>query len=72
MDMVTVTGTENVMMAATLATGKTVIENAAREPEVVDLANCLIEMGAKITGQGTDTITIEVSNACRLYVFCHA
>ena len=59
MDMVTVTGTENVMMAATLATGKTVIENAAREPEVVDLANCLIEMGAKITGQGTDTITIE-------------
>ncbi|MEC7605874.1 MAG: UDP-N-acetylglucosamine 1-carboxyvinyltransferase, partial [Pseudomonadota bacterium] len=59
MDVVTVTGTENVMMAATLATGKTVIENAAREPEVVDLANCLIEMGAKITGQGTDTITIE-------------
>ena len=59
MDMVTVTGTENVMMAATLAKGKTVIENAAREPEVVDLASCLIEMGAKITGQGTDTITIE-------------
>ena len=59
MDMVTVTGTENVMMAATLADGKTVIENAAREPEVVDLANCLGEMGAKISGQGTDTIEIE-------------
>ena len=59
MDMVTVTGTENVMMAATLADGVTTIENAAREPEVVDLALCLIEMGAKITGQGTDTIVIE-------------
>ena len=59
MDMVTVTGTENVMMAATLAEGETVIENAAREPEVVDLANCLVEMGAKISGQGTDTIEIE-------------
>ncbi len=59
MDMVTVTGTENVMMAATLAEGVTTIENAAREPEVVDLANCLIKMGAKITGQGTDTIVIE-------------
>ncbi|MBU13563.1 MAG: UDP-N-acetylglucosamine 1-carboxyvinyltransferase [Gammaproteobacteria bacterium] len=59
MDMVTVTGTENVMMAATLAEGETVIENAAREPEVVDLANCLVEMGAKINGQGTDTIEIE-------------
>ena len=59
MDMVTVTGTENVMMAATLAEGETVIENAAREPEVVDLANCLVEMGAKIRGQGTDTIEIE-------------
>jgi UDP-N-acetylglucosamine 1-carboxyvinyltransferase len=47
------------MMAATLADGKTVIENAAREPEVVDLANCLVEMGAKISGQGTDTIEIE-------------
>ena len=58
MDLVTVTGTENVMMAATLAEGQTVIENAAREPEVVDLANCLIEMGAEISGQGTDTITI--------------
>ena len=59
MDMVTVTGTENVMMAATLGDGVTTIENAAREPEVVDLALCLIEMGAKITGQGTDTIVIE-------------
>jgi UDP-N-acetylglucosamine 1-carboxyvinyltransferase len=59
MDMVTVTGTENVMMAATLAEGETVIENAAREPEVVDLANCLVEMGAKISGQGTNTIEIE-------------
>ncbi len=59
MDMVTVTGTENLMMAATLADGITVIENAAREPEVIDLANFLIAMGAKITGAGTDTITIE-------------
>ncbi len=58
-DLVTVTGTENLMMAATLADGVTVIENAAREPEVVDLANCLIAMGAKIEGHGTDTITIE-------------
>ncbi|MEZ5491358.1 MAG: UDP-N-acetylglucosamine 1-carboxyvinyltransferase [Gammaproteobacteria bacterium] len=59
MDMVTVTGTENVLMAATLAEGRTVIENAAREPEVVDLANFLVEMGAKIEGQGTDTIVID-------------
>ena len=59
MDMVTVTGTENLMMAATLAKGETVIENAAREPEVVDLADCLNSMGAKITGHGTDTIIIE-------------
>ena len=59
MDLVTVTGTENLMMAATLAEGETVIENAAREPEVVDLANCLNSMGAKISGAGTDTITIE-------------
>lgn len=59
MDLVTVTGTENLMMAATLADGTTVIENAAREPEVVDLANCLISMGAQITGAGTDTITIQ-------------
>ena len=53
-DLVTVTGTENLMMAATLAEGTTVIENAAREPEVVDLANCLIAMGRAIAGQGTD------------------
>ncbi len=59
MDMVTVTGTENLMMAATLAKGTTIIENAAREPEVVDLANCLISMGAKIEGAGTDKIVIE-------------
>jgi len=59
LDLVTVTGTENLMMAATLADGVTVIENAAREPEVVDLANCLISMGAKIEGAGTDKITIE-------------
>ncbi|MDN5835996.1 MAG: UDP-N-acetylglucosamine 1-carboxyvinyltransferase [Nitrosospira sp.] len=59
MDIVTVTGTENLMMAATLAEGMTVLENAAREPEVSDLANCLIAMGAKINGVGTDIITIE-------------
>ena len=59
MDVVTVTGTENLMMAATLADGETVIENAAREPEVVDLADCLNKMGAKVMGAGTDTITIE-------------
>ncbi|MCH9674843.1 MAG: UDP-N-acetylglucosamine 1-carboxyvinyltransferase [Gammaproteobacteria bacterium] len=59
MDLVTVTGTENLMMAATLAKGTTIIENAAREPEVVDVANCLIDMGAKISGAGTDTIEIE-------------
>jgi UDP-N-acetylglucosamine 1-carboxyvinyltransferase len=58
MDMVTVTGTENLMMAAALAEGKTVLENAAKEPEVVDLAECLNKMGAKITGAGTDVITI--------------
>ena len=58
MDIVTVTGTENVMMAATLADGVTIIENAAREPEVVDLADCLVKMGAIISGQGSDTITI--------------
>ena len=57
-DTVTVTGTENLMMAATLADGKTVLENAAREPEVIDLANFLIGMGADIKGAGTDTITI--------------
>ena len=59
LDTVTVTGTENLMMAATLADGITVLENAAREPEVVDLAHCLVEMGAKISGIGTDTLTIE-------------
>jgi len=59
MDIVTVTGTENIMMAATLAEGTTIIENAAREPEVVDLANCLVAMGARIRGQGTDVITID-------------
>lgn len=58
-DMVTVTGTENLLMAATLAEGTTVIENAAREPEVVDLANCLIAMGAKIRGAGTPVIEVE-------------
>jgi UDP-N-acetylglucosamine 1-carboxyvinyltransferase len=58
MDMVTVTGTENLMMAAALAEGKTVLENAAKEPEVVDLAECLNKMGANITGAGTDVITI--------------
>jgi UDP-N-acetylglucosamine 1-carboxyvinyltransferase len=58
MDMVTVTGTENVMMAACLADGETIIENAAREPEVVDLALCLIAMGADISGHGTDTVVI--------------
>ena len=59
MDMVTVTGTENLMMAATLAKGVTVIENAAHEPEVVDLANCLNAMGAKVSGAGTDCIVID-------------
>jgi UDP-N-acetylglucosamine 1-carboxyvinyltransferase len=59
MDQVTVTGTENLMMAACLARGESVIENAAREPEVVDLAHCLIRMGAKIEGAGTDTLHID-------------
>ena len=59
MEAVTVTGTENLLMAAVLAEGITELENAAREPEVVDLANCLNKMGAKITGAGTNTITIE-------------
>ncbi|MGQ0657021.1 MAG: UDP-N-acetylglucosamine 1-carboxyvinyltransferase [Chromatiales bacterium] len=59
LDLVTVTGTENLMMAGTLAEGRTVITNAAREPEVVDLANCLISMGACIEGAGTDTIIID-------------
>src|SRR5436190_11587452 len=59
MDMVTVTGTENLMMAATLAEGTTLIENAAREPEVLDLAHCLRAMGARIEGAGSDVIRIE-------------
>lgn len=59
MDLVTVTGTENLMMAAALANGTTVLENAAKEPEVVDMAECLIKMGAKIKGAGTHVITIE-------------
>jgi UDP-N-acetylglucosamine 1-carboxyvinyltransferase len=59
MDMVTVTGTENLMMAAALAEGETLLENSAREPEVVDLARCLAAMGARIEGAGTDTIRIE-------------
>lgn len=59
MDLITVTGTENLMMAATLAKGTTTIENAAREPEVVDLANCLAAMGAQIEGAGSDTIIIQ-------------
>src|SRR5438045_1053412 len=59
LDPVTVTGTENLMMAACLAKGTTVLENAAREPEVSDLARCLIAMGAKVSGHGTDTITVE-------------
>ena len=59
LETVTVTGTENLMLAAALADGRTVLENAAREPEVVDLANFLVAMGARISGAGTDTITIE-------------
>src|SRR5882672_1437198 len=59
MDMVTVTGTENLMLAATLAEGTTLIENAAREPEVVDLARCLVAMGAKIEGAGGDVIRVD-------------
>jgi UDP-N-acetylglucosamine 1-carboxyvinyltransferase len=59
MDLVTVTGTENIMMAAALASGTTVIENAAQEPEVIDLANCLNAMGAKVSGAGTATLVIE-------------
>ncbi len=59
LDTVTVTGTENLMMAATLADGQTVIENAAREPEVIDLADCLNALGAKVRGAGTDTIVID-------------
>ena len=58
MDLVTVTGTENLMMAAALADGTTILENAAREPEVVDMAECLTKMGARIEGAGTDVITV--------------
>ena len=58
LDLVTVTGTENIMMAATLAEGTTIIENAAQEPEVVDLANFLIDMGARIEGAGSNTIIV--------------
>jgi len=68
-DMVTVTGTENLMMAATLAQGTTVLENAAREPEVVDLAACLNAMGARIRGAGTEVITIE--GVARLHGAAH-
>jgi len=70
MDTVTHTGTENLMMAACLAEGETVLENSAREPEVVDLARCLIAMGARIRGHGTDVITIE--GVARLHGAEHA
>jgi UDP-N-acetylglucosamine 1-carboxyvinyltransferase len=69
-DVVTVTGTENLLMAATLAEGTTVLENAACEPEVVDLARCLIAMGARITGAGSDRITIE--GVAKLHGATHA
>ena len=68
-DMVTVTGTENLMMAAVLADGETVIENAAREPEVVDLANCLVAMGAQVSGAGSDVIRIR--GVARLHGAAH-
>jgi len=68
MDVVTVTGTENLIMAAVLADGETLLENAAREPEVVDLANCLNQMGAKISGAGTNSITIQgVERLCGIH-----
>jgi UDP-N-acetylglucosamine 1-carboxyvinyltransferase len=69
-EVVTVTGTENLMMAATLAEGVTLLENAAREPEVVDLAECLNAMGARITGAGSDRIVIE--GVARLHGAAHA
>lgn len=69
MDLVTVTGTENLMMAAALADGVTVLENAAREPEVIDLAECLNAMGARVGGAGSDVITIE--GVARLHGACH-
>ncbi len=70
LDLVTVTGTENLMMAATLAEGQTIIENAAREPEVVDLANCLNAMGARVSGAGTDTIVIDGVEALHGTQYC--
>ena len=69
-DMVTVTGTENLLMAATLAEGTTILENAAREPEIVDLARCLVAMGAQISGAGSDRITVE--GAARLHGATHS
>jgi len=69
-DMVTVTGTENLLMAATLAEGTTILENAAREPEIIDLARCLSAMGARIAGAGSDRITIE--GVARLHGATHA
>ncbi len=69
-DVVTVTGTENLLMAATLAEGTTILENAAREPEIADLARCLVAMGARIAGAGTDRITIE--GVARLHGATHA
>jgi UDP-N-acetylglucosamine 1-carboxyvinyltransferase len=68
-DMVTVTGTENLMMAAVLAEGTTVVENAAREPEVEDLAHCLVSMGARIEGIGTDVLTIEGVDELKPYSY---
>jgi UDP-N-acetylglucosamine 1-carboxyvinyltransferase len=70
MDLITVTGTENLMMAATLASGTTTLENAAREPEIVDLARCLASMGARISGAGTDRIVVE--GVDRLHGATHA
>ncbi len=69
-DMPTVTGTENLMMAATLADGTTVLENAAREPEIVDLARCLVAMGANVAGAGTNSIVIE--GVAKLHGATHA
>ncbi len=63
LDKITVTGTENILMAATLADGITIIENAAKEPEVTDLAHFLNKMGAKIRGVGTDILTVEASKS---------
>ena len=68
--IVTVTGTENLLMAATLADGVTILKNAAREPEIVDLANCLIKMGARISGQGTSEIRIQ--GVARLHSAVHS